>query len=102
MRRKPSVIAVEGSAGVEGSLKISRRPFSSKTKSVNVPPVSTPMRRWGAGDGATRGLGDAGTGGGGEGGRGGGGEGGTRGRGEAGMGGRGDGARWGRGDEEMG
>jgi len=44
MWRSPPVIATEGSAGVEGSLKIWRRPCRSKTKSVNVPPVSTPMR----------------------------------------------------------
>ena len=29
---------------MEGSLKSCRRPSRSKTKSVNVPPVSTPMR----------------------------------------------------------
>src|SRR5205085_4857424 len=43
-RRKPSVIAREGSSGVEGTLKIFARPSARYTKSVNVPPVSTPTR----------------------------------------------------------
>src|ERR1041384_5459205 len=37
-------MANEESEGVEGSLKRVKRPSRSKTKSVNVPPVSTPMR----------------------------------------------------------
>ena len=37
-------MAREGSEGVDASLKISRRPLASKTKSVKVPPVSTPTR----------------------------------------------------------
>src|SRR5215207_497426 len=37
-------MASEGSEGVEGSLKRLRRPSRSNTKSVNVPPVSTPTR----------------------------------------------------------
>src|ERR1043166_7867666 len=37
-------MANEGSEGVEGILKSVKRPSCSKTKSVNVPPVSTPMR----------------------------------------------------------
>ena len=37
-------MAREGSEGVDASLNISRRPLASKTKSVNVPPVSTPTR----------------------------------------------------------
>ncbi len=41
---KPSVMASEGSAGVEASLKIFVSPPERKTKSVNVPPVSTPTR----------------------------------------------------------
>src|SRR6185295_13546061 len=44
MRVSPCWIASDGSAGVEGSLKRLRRPSCSKTKSVNVPPVSTPTR----------------------------------------------------------
>src|SRR5688572_30354235 len=62
MRCRPLVIAIDGSLGVEGSLKTSRRPFRSKTKSVKVPPVSTPIRRWGEagmgrlGDAATRAI----------------------------------------------
>src|SRR5687767_3512275 len=62
MRCRPLVIAIDGSLGVEGSLKTSRRPFRSKTKSVKVPPVSTPIRRWGeagmgrSGDAATRAI----------------------------------------------
>ena len=40
----PAWIAAEGSCGVEGSLNISSLPFNSKTKSVKVPPVSTPTR----------------------------------------------------------
>src|SRR5215208_1395011 len=35
-------MALEGSAGVDGILKRLVLPFSSKTKSVKVPPVSTP------------------------------------------------------------
>src|ERR1044072_1316388 len=44
MRASPCWIASDGSEGVEGSLKRLRRPSCSKTKSVNVPPVSTPTR----------------------------------------------------------
>src|SRR5689334_14455256 len=44
MRSSPSRMASDGSDGVEGSLKRLKRPSRSKTKSVNVPPVSTPMR----------------------------------------------------------
>src|SRR5690349_21238211 len=44
IRLRPSVIACEGSAGVEGSLKRLSLPAFSKTKSVKVPPVSTPIR----------------------------------------------------------
>src|ERR1043165_3275743 len=44
MRVSPCWIASDGSDGVEGSLKRLRRPSCSKTKSVNVPPVSTPTR----------------------------------------------------------
>lgn len=45
MRSSPCRIANEGSEGVEGSLKSVTRPSRSKTKSVKVPPVSTPMRK---------------------------------------------------------
>ena len=38
----PRVIAREGSSGVEASLKMRNSPPASNTKSVNVPPVSTP------------------------------------------------------------
>jgi hypothetical protein len=44
MRRSPSMIATDGSAGVEASLKICKPRFVLQTKSVNVPPVSTPTR----------------------------------------------------------
>src|SRR5215213_5361235 len=44
MRASPCRMASEGSEGVEGSLKRLRCPSRSKTKSVKVPPVSTPMR----------------------------------------------------------
>src|SRR6201988_4386524 len=44
MRVSPCWIASDGSEGVEGSLKRLRRPSCSKTKSVKVPPVSTPTR----------------------------------------------------------
>src|SRR5215813_6805411 len=42
-RCSPAVIAREGSSGVEGSLNICKPPPASKTKSVKVPPVSTPI-----------------------------------------------------------
>ena len=40
----PSVIARDGSSGVDASLKMRSTPPAAKTKSVNVPPVSTPTR----------------------------------------------------------
>src|SRR6266516_5837158 len=42
---RPAAIASEGSDGVDASLNIPSWPFVSKTKSVNVPPVSTPTRQ---------------------------------------------------------
>lgn len=43
-RARPSLIASDGSAGVEGTLKRSSCPLFVKMKSVNVPPVSMPTR----------------------------------------------------------
>src|SRR6266542_2603309 len=43
--RRPEAMASAGSAGVDASLNISSLPFVSNTKSVNVPPVSTPTRQ---------------------------------------------------------
>src|SRR6185295_7030836 len=50
--RRPAAMASDGSSGVEGNLKTSSCRFTSKTKSVKVPPVSTPTRtaRSGRGD----------------------------------------------------
>src|ERR1044072_5174785 len=42
--RKPAAMASDGSSGVEASLKTWSRRATSKTKSVKVPPVSTPTR----------------------------------------------------------
>src|SRR3712207_1061395 len=43
-RLSPSTIAREGSSGVEATLKTRARAPATYTKSVNVPPVSTPTR----------------------------------------------------------
>src|SRR5579862_9315388 len=43
--KTPSTIASLGSAGVENTFKILILPPSKTTQSVNVPPVSTPMRK---------------------------------------------------------
>src|SRR5215510_13182324 len=40
----PCMMASSGRCGVESSLKISILPSRTTTKSVNVPPVSTPIR----------------------------------------------------------
>ena len=43
-----STIACEGSAGVEKTLSMRRRPASIQTQSVKVPPVSMAIRKgWG-------------------------------------------------------
>src|SRR5258705_6662001 len=44
MWSSPRCMAREGSDGVDGNLKSWRAPSFSKTKSVKVPPVSTPTR----------------------------------------------------------
>jgi hypothetical protein len=45
MRRTPSSTASSGRWGVVSSLRVSRRPPSSNTTSVKVPPISTAMRK---------------------------------------------------------